>query len=330
MRVFDRLDLDAKRRHVDPLMATTTKHYVRQNVWLPIAKERQGKVNRPLSYFTLTTADLFDVKILERAGLILKTERGYPGVGFCEFNDKTFDDILRSLRWCRWSHKGLFEDMVRKHPRFATDFAFDVINLDFILVPFPGEESPLEGTWGAIRRMLEVQWGHRRSFDLFLTFRGSRAGTNSSALNSLADLLHQNLRSGRGVDQFKERVGHLEPIRLLEQNYQKFLCMGLPKLLIGDALGLGYQVSRANVYSYTRQGSSEVYDIVKFVFGLEVPMAPQPSFAEAPLVVTNYEEVVPDIFAKDVVDVGSILDADCGLQQRLQEDIHALSCQPTH
>ena len=227
MRIFDRLELDAKRRNVDPLMATTTKHYVRQKVWLPIAKERQDRVNRPINYFTLTTADLFDVKILARAGIISKTERGYPGVGFCEFNDKTYDDILRNLRWCRWSHKGLFEDMVRTHPKFETDFAFDVINLDFILVPFPGEESPLEGTWGAIQRMLQVQWGHRQSFDLFLTFRGNRAGTNSSALNSLADLLHQNLISGRGVDQFRDRVGHLEPARLLEQNYLQFLCMGL-------------------------------------------------------------------------------------------------------
>ena len=327
MRIFNRLELDAKRRNVDPLMATTTKHYVRQRVWLPIAKQRQDKVNRPISYFTLTTADLFDVKILERAGIISKTERGYPGVGFCEFNDKTYDDILRRLRWCGWSHKGFFEDMVRTHPQFETEFDFDVINLDFILVPFPGEESPLEGTWGAIQRMLEVQWDHRTSFDLFLTFRGSRAGTNSSALNSLADLLYQNLTRGRGVHQFMDRVGHLEPVKLLEQNYHQFLCMGLPKLLIGDALRLGYQVSRADVYSYPRQGSSEVYDIVKFVFGLEVPLDSQPSFAEVPPVVTDYEEAVPEIFAKPVVDVSTILDADSELQHWLQEDLNVLSSQ---
>ena len=227
------------------------------------------------------------------------------------------------------SHKGLFEDMVRQHPQFATDFDFDVINLDFILVPFPGEESPLEGTWGAIQRMLEVQWSHERSFDLFLTFRGSRDGTNASALNSLADLLSQNLMKGRGVDQFKDRVGHLEPVKLLEQNYRQFLCMGLPKLLIGDALRLGYQVSRADVYSYPRQGSSELYDIVKFVFGLEVPLGSQAGFAEVPSVVTNYEEAVPGIFAKAVVDVRNVLDADSELQHWLQEDLNVLSSQKT-
>ena len=141
---------------------------------------------------------------------------------------------------------------------------------------------------------------------------------------SLADLLCQNLKRGRGVDEFMERVGHLDPVRLLEQNYHKFLCMGLPKLLIGDALRLGYQVSRADVYSYPRQGSSEIYDIVKFVFGLEVPMHYRPSFAEVPSIVTNYEEAVPDIFAKAIVDVGNILDADSELRRWLQEDLCTL------
>ena len=28
--------------------------------------------------------------------------------------------------------------MVSEHPNFETEFGFDVINLDFILVPFPG------------------------------------------------------------------------------------------------------------------------------------------------------------------------------------------------
>ena len=324
MEMFDRLQLNEKRKNVDPLMATENKHYVRQRIWLPIARERQRKVNRHIDYFTLTTADLFDVRILEREGVISRTERGYPGVGFCEFNDKTFDDILRRLRWCGWSHKGYFEDMVWRHPLFETEFGFDVVNLDFILVPFPGEESPLEGTWGAIQKMLEVQWNQERSFDLFLTFRGSRSGTNANALGSLADLLVENLNKGRGVEQFRERVGHLEPAKLLEEDYYKFLCMGLPKLLVGDALRLGYQVSRADVYSYPRQGSKEVYDIVKFVFGLEVPIKSQPGFAEVPPIVTDYEVAVPDIFERAVVDVGEIVDADAELRRWLQEDLGSL------
>ena len=40
MEGFNRVEVAAKRRDVDRLMATATKHYVRQHVWLPIAVER--------------------------------------------------------------------------------------------------------------------------------------------------------------------------------------------------------------------------------------------------------------------------------------------------
>ena len=324
METIDRLALNTKRLDIDPLMATVTKHYVRTKIWLPIAAARKRKVDRMIDYFTLTTADLFDIKLLARAGVISKTERGYPGVGFCEFHDKTYDDIIRELRWCRWSHKGVFEEMVRNHPKFDTDFHFDVVNLDFIMVPFPDLESPLAGTWGSIQRMLRVQRNHERSFDLFLTFRGSRSGTNADALEKLANLLRRNLKTGRGVEEFMKRVGHLDPLQLLEENYHAFLCMGLPKLLIGDALELGFHVSRADVYSYPRQGGAEVYDIIKFVFGLEVPRGSGPRFAEAPQMVTRYDEAVPGIFAKAVVDVGHIMDSDSALRSCLCNDLYNL------
>ena len=154
MRSIDRAAVDRKRRDVDVLMATATKHFMRREVWLPIAIKRQQQVGRPIRYFTLTTPDLFDVRLLERAGLIERTVRGYPGLGFCEIDDKTYSDIVRGIRWCRLAHKGSFEDMALKSVGFESEFGFDVINLDFTWVPFPEQESPLEGTWGAIRKLL--------------------------------------------------------------------------------------------------------------------------------------------------------------------------------
>lgn len=85
-------------------------------------------MERPLKYFTLTTPALYDVRILERSGLIERTERGYPGVGFCELNDKDYAEISRRLRRCSWSYKGYFEEMVSNHPDFETSFGFDVVN----------------------------------------------------------------------------------------------------------------------------------------------------------------------------------------------------------
>lgn len=324
MEEFDRGKAAAKRRDVDLLMATATKHYVRQCVWLPIAFERSQQLNRPIRYFTLTTSDLFDVKVLERKNIIEKTDRGYPGVGFCEFNDKEFDEISRKLQRCSWSYKGYFEEMVSDHPYFEQEFAFDVVNLDFILVPFPGRESPLEGTWGAIRRLLKVQWKKQVGFDLFLTFRGSPKGTNEKALRDVAELLKQNLENGRGFEEFHTRVGHDDPFKLLRNDYVTFLCVGLPKLLVGDALNIGFCISRADVYKYKRQGKDELYDIVKFVFGLEIPISNDLRFAQPPFPVSNYEAWVPKVFEKEEVNVSEILRSDLGLQESLKADFNSL------
>ena len=324
MEAFDRGEVAAKRRDVDRLMATAPKHYIRQHVWLPIAADRSKRLGRPIKYFTLTTSDLFDVRVLERNDIIERTDRGYPGVGFCESNDKEYDDISRRLQRCLWSYKGFFENMVSDHPDFERGFGFDVINLDFILVPFPGLESPLEGTWGAIQKLLKVQWDKGIGFDLFLTFRGSRSGTNKEALHDVAGLLQKNLENGRGAKEFHDRVGHCDPFKLLEDDYVTFLCMGLPKLLVADALNLGFLISRVDGYVYERQGDDGPYYIVKFAFGLEIPQTTTSAFAQPPHLISNYETWVPQMFGKVALNVSQIVESDVGLQKNLEADLSRL------
>ncbi len=296
---------------------------MRREVWLPSANKRYTLLGRPINYFTLTTGDLLDVKLLERAGVLERNQRGYPGIGFCEKDDKTYSDIVRRLRSCRLAHKGTFEDMAFEDPLFENGFGFDVVNLDFTWVPFPEQESPLEGTWGAIKRVLEVQWQKQLGFDLFLTFRGSRAGTDDHAIKRIAELLQWNLDSGRGVEEFKSRVGHIDPIQLLENDYETFLCMGLPKLLIGDALELGFYVSGADAYWYPRGEGEEKYYIVKFVINLEIPTV-RGGFAAPPQIVATYEEAVTRIFSNDVIDVGELVEGDRLLQDCLERDLEEL------
>ena len=315
-----RLSVNEKQRDVDTLMETSTKHYMRREVWLPIATERHQLLNRAIRYFTLTTPALFDVKTLEQAGLIEKTARGYPGVGFCEKEDKIYSDIVRSLRWCGLSHKGTFEDMVLRQSKLGPGFSYDVVNLDFTWVPFPDKESPLEGTWGAIKRLLEVQRQNGVSFDLFITFKGSRQGTDQESIARVAELLQQNLQSGRGVPQFEKRIGHLDPRRLLSEDYVTFLAVGLPKLLVSDALEIGFNLSRINAYSYPR-GEKSPYHIVKFVFSLEIPENTGRQFASVPALVANYDTAVPTIFANPLVDVGYVIESSPELREALETDV---------
>ena len=324
MNGIDREAVDRQRRDVDVLMATAKKHYVRKEVWLPIARERQQQLNRPIKYFTLTTADLFDVRLLERDGLIERTQRGYPGVGFCERDDKTYSDIVRALRWCRLSYKGSFEEMVLEHLHSTDDFGFDVVNLDFTWVPFPDQQSPLSGTWGAVKRLLEVQRKKGVSFDLFLTFRGSREGTDGESIMKVAELLGQNLKAGRGAKEFAGRIGHLEPDRLLSEDYVTFLAIGLPKLLIGEAIEADFRLSRTDVYCYPRGDNGTTYEIVKFVFGLEIPASAGAAFATLPGPVAHYDAKVAEVFARPIVDVGDVVDADPDLRNSLEVDLERL------
>ncbi len=319
----DRRAIAAKSRDVDALMATTVKHYVRRHVWVPAARQRQQRLGRPIRYFTLTTKEIYDIRLLERAGILQRTERGYPGVGFCEMDDEQHAAIQRRLGWCAWSYKGRFEEMVDNHPQFGTDFEFDVINLDFISVPFPDGDAPLSGTWGALRKLLQHQFSHSISFDLFLTFRGSRCGTDDGALREIVSLLESNLRNGRGAVQFEARTGHRDPVRLLSHDYVRFLCDGIPKLLAGEALTLGYKISRLDSFVYERAGSRGPYPILKFVLSLEVPSR-SPGFADPPAIVADYDALVPVIFGKSPVDVGALLGSDQQLSEEVASDLAAL------
>ena len=319
----NRVDVDTKRRRIDELMTTATKHYVRRQVWLPIAKARKDVLQRPIRYFTLTTPDLLDVRLFEREGLIGRSGRGYPGLGFCERSDKRYSDIIQGLRSCHLAYKGTFEEMALQDNLLEVNFDFDVINLDFTWVPFPENESPLDGTWGAIRRVLEVQWSNETGFDLFLTFNGSKQGTDDNSVDQLADLLEDNLAAGRGVTQFSSRVGHRDAKRLMSEDYLTFLSLGLPKMFVSDALQIGFRLSRRQVYRYSRVTRKRTYHILIFVFSLEIPDMGH-DFAARPGTVIQYDNEVPQIFESAIVDIDNIMDSDPNLKVDLEEDLDGL------
>ena len=324
MYPIDRRAAENKRISIDQLMATAPKHWVRMYAWLPIVKNRATKAGRCIRYFTLTTGELLDVKMLIREGLLEQTARGYPGLGFCEMMDKTHDEILRKIRWCGWHYKGIFEDMVNGHPSFESGFDFDVINLDFTGVPFPSHEAPLEGTWGSIQKTIDIERTHGTSFDLFLTFRCRKDETDSTAIAQVVKLVDYNLKNGRGVNEFKARVGHQRSQRLLGENYPEFLCLGIPKLLITHALQTGYTLTHFEVCCYPREGGHGRYHIVKFIFSFDIPHTSGHIFAQPPALVSSYDEAVQMIFGKQTLNVDKVLKNDPDLITSLNSDMAQL------
>ena len=323
MAAFDRAAADTKGRDIEVLMETSTKHWVRKEVWLPMARARCERVHRPIRYFTLTTQRLIDVKTLAAAGLLERTPRGFPGLGFCELLEREYAAIRRSLGWCPLSYNGTFEQMVVDYQYFDEMFDFDVINLDFISVPFPAAEAPFDGTWNALKKIIEVQGQHARSFDLFLTFRCVRNETHAGALDELVRLLASNLEVGRGSDQFEQRVGHAEPGRLLEDNYAELLSLGLPKLVVGKALESGYSMSDFRVYTYPRAGGADPYSITKFTFSFEWRTGAR-RLGDPPRLVEDYDMAVRQVFGTAAVALEARI-AETGLGNTLEDEARELA-----
>ncbi len=157
----------------DPL-----KHYVRKYGWLTAAKRQKHVIrNRskqiPLRYFTFCAAEAIDVFMLEREGILKRSEETgrLEGVYFCEADLRKFGIIADLIGSPENGFQGEFEKIVLfkddeetlgktledeqedqdpytskmreklrykdKHHRLRKAFPFDIINLDVCGVMFP-------------------------------------------------------------------------------------------------------------------------------------------------------------------------------------------------
>lgn len=171
------------------------KHYVRKNGWLPACREQRGAVSpskqNPLRYFTFCAAEAIDVFMLERAGILRRSNDNgrLESVFFCERDEEVFGKIARLIGSPDQGFQGEFEDIVlfeededtrerelysnrneffpadvRKklrhkdaHQRLRDAFPFDVINLDLFGIMFPPRGPVVAPILKAILRVLEWQ-----------------------------------------------------------------------------------------------------------------------------------------------------------------------------
>ena len=183
----------------DPL-----KHYVRKHGWLRAAKQQKHVIGKrlkkiPLRYFTFCAVDAIDVFMLERAGILERSEstRRLEGVYFCEQDFEDFGIISELIGSDEQGFQGTFEDIVLfkddeetegktleneqesgnfytpeireklrykdRHYRLRDAFPFDIINLDVCGVMFPPKEGVIAPLLESIIRILEWQTESRFS-----------------------------------------------------------------------------------------------------------------------------------------------------------------------
>ena len=171
------------------------KHYVRKYGWLPACLEQRSAVSPsrrdPLRYFTFSAAEAIDVFMLERAGILKRSDESgrLESVFFCERDEEAFGKIARLIGSPAQGFHGEFEDIVlfeedqdtqgrelysdtdeffppsirRKlrhkdaHQRLKNSFPFDIINLDLFGIMFPPRGPAVAPLLRAILRVLEWQ-----------------------------------------------------------------------------------------------------------------------------------------------------------------------------
>ena len=222
----------------DPL-----KHYVRKYGWLAAASEQKRAVeNRskriPLRYFTFCAAEAIDVFMLEREGILKRSEQTgrLEGVYFCEADPDKFGVIADLIGSPEQGFQGEFEKIVlfkddddtqgktfeddefhsaqiRKklrykdaHQRLRESFPFDIINLDVCGVMFPPRRDIMAPLLESIIQILAWQTESKflinerecKQFTLFLTSHIDPADTNQSAIEQLENRVIKNINTNVG------------------------------------------------------------------------------------------------------------------------------------
>ena len=214
------------------------KHYVRRCGWLTAAKEQKHAISSrltriPLRYFTFCAAEAIDVFMLEREGILNRSEETgrLEGVYFCEKDLDKFGLIANLIGSPEQGFRGpfdkivLFEDdgetegktleddrpytpevrekLVYKdaHYRLRQAFPFDIINLDVCGVMFPFKKGIITPLMESIVQILKWQAESRffinnsecNRFTLFLTSHIDSRLTNQAAIEQLEDQVVENI-----------------------------------------------------------------------------------------------------------------------------------------
>lgn len=307
-----------------PLWRKPHKHYVRLRGWLRTSLGRKKRKGSYIRYFSLCGQEAIDIQVLERYGVIEKTARGYPGVGFCEEDHGVYGAIIGKLKSVGKPVLGNFEDIATRSD-FANWFQYDVVNLDFSCRVFRGSQDPFLGVWGAIEAVLKAQAKQAAGFDLFLTFNASRVPGGEASVNDLETLLEENLQHDKRKQEFQRRTGAATASSLLNTNFAQFLLYAVPKLLSSIAIDNGFSVGIGDSFYYKRRPPNRSpYHIVKFIFTLEKPGKRPRRVRDLPQPVADYNRAALQAITSRKIDVDQELRARPNRKRRLEQHVKRL------
>jgi hypothetical protein len=312
------------------------KQYVRRFGWLRIIQdyvERRQKdgVDRPLRYLTIPGSNASDIGLLWRAGLLDRTNDGFPYVAICD--ETSAEEVMANLGKLLGYSGRLFHKAVKwPQGELCSLFPFDVINLDLCGAVITGALN--RDT--AKRRLTGIRWIFRlqrgQGFILLLT----ASADDRKARNTFEGVLADNLDN---EDAFREaylsRYGTLDP-EPYQQDYRALTQVIIPKIIARMAMDCGYRITEHFVAKYDRKHHKMMCHSFEFEFlsRRKAQNRYEPYFKEVIRdevdenlpskvrirAVNAYTEFIPTLVQRDPPDIKAILDGSPNLESELQEE----------
>jgi len=329
-----------RRRELFFLEREPIKQYVRHYGWLEVIRDyverrRNDGVDRPISYLTFPGPAATDVGMLWRAGLLARTDSGFPDVVICD--EEYADEALGVLGTVRGVSRQPFELAVLNE--LVPYFPIDVVNVDIYGAVVTGHADRREALrrLAAIRRVIWLQRG--QSFLLLLT----TSTDDQTARKYLENILVQNFDE----DDFREvYLNQYKALDLtpFQDDYRTFVSVVLPKVIGKMARDRGYGVVEHFTAKYFSRGG---HRMLCHSFELEPLGEREPKSKYKPrfkkirwdrldelseelsnrarkLACIAYEQFIPTLLQRDLPDVSEILQANPGLAAEMREQAESL------
>ena len=312
------------------------KQYVRRFGWLQViqdyvARRRNDGVDRPLRYLTLPGPSATDVGLLWRAGILVRTDDGFPDVAICD--EKHSDEAQKVLGAVDYASSHSFKHAIQRE--LAPYFPFDVINLDMsgAVITSTSNRRKALGTLIAIRKTFGLQKG--QSFLLLLT----TSTDDPSASKYLEDCLRQNFNEDNFREAYCDRYKELS-LNPFQQDYRAFVSLVLPKVIGRMARDRGYRIKERFAAQYDRKH----HQILCHSFELEPLGGIKPakkyearfnniewdelneelSARARGLANKAYVEFIPTLVRREVLDIPDILRTNLELEAELRHEAESL------
>jgi hypothetical protein len=259
---------------IDNLMATCPlKQEIRVNLWEKyITKIRK----KPISYLTLFSPPLVDVKHFTNRGHILLEKGVYRNVVALTLNDEEAYAKLVSEGKGRPElvKVGYLHKFIKDRDKELTNrYPFDVINFDYPNYLFTARDGEVFSTnFEDIVETIKLQkTKNANEYVIFITTLTMRSEKNADPdvgfsdifLQRLTEKISQNIQgnsdfSQRYINSFKND----NPQNLKDNNYECFLSLGIMKLVAMELAENGYTIADSDCYWLKRDSHSEKFDLL--------------------------------------------------------------------